>query len=96
MAGTSYPQHAYLYIIYTPNLGSEIAVSVREREQGRFRGSIEGAGGSTEGARESTEGALREHGEARWSMEGEGSSGSPYLGGAAKGSLNWLFRTRVL
>ncbi len=41
----------YIYIIYTPNLGLEIAVSVREREQGRFRGSIEGARGSIEGAR---------------------------------------------
>lgn len=34
-----------------------IAVSVREREQGRFRGSREG-GREQEGARESTEGAL--------------------------------------
>ena len=33
--------------MYTPNLGFEIAVSVREREQGRFRGSR----GSREGAR---------------------------------------------
>lgn len=32
-------------IIYTPNLGLRIAVSVREREQGRFRGSTEGAKG---------------------------------------------------
>ena len=38
---------AYIYIIYTPNLGFEIAVSGREREQGRFRGSIEGAREST-------------------------------------------------
>jgi len=37
----------YIYIIYTPNLGFPIAVPGREREQGRFRG-------STEGAREST------------------------------------------
>ena len=34
-----------------------VAISVREREQGRFRGSIEGAQESTEGARASTEGA---------------------------------------
>jgi len=40
----------YIYIIYTPNLGLEIAVPGREREQGRFRGSSEGARGSTEGA----------------------------------------------
>ena len=33
----------YISIIYTPNLGLGIAVSVREREQGRFRESIEGA-----------------------------------------------------
>ena len=44
------------YILYTPNLGFEIAVPGREKEQGRFRGSNEGAGGSTEGARGSTEG----------------------------------------
>ncbi len=31
----------YIYIIYTPNLGLGIAVLVREREQGRFRGSTE-------------------------------------------------------
>ena len=37
-------------IIYTPNLGLRIAVSVREREQGRFRGSSEGARGSSEGS----------------------------------------------
>ncbi len=59
----------YIYIIYTPNLGFEIAVSVREREQGRFRGSNEGARGRSKGApgehggaRGSIEGALREHG----------------------------------
>ncbi len=34
----------YTYIRYTPNLGLIIAASVREREQGRFRGSSEGAG----------------------------------------------------
>ena len=32
-----------IYIIYTPNLGYEITVPGREKEQGRFRGSIEGA-----------------------------------------------------
>ena len=47
----------YIQIIYTPNLGLRIAVPGREREQGRFRGSIEGARGSSEGARGSTEGA---------------------------------------
>ena len=36
----------YIGIIYTPNLGLKIAILVREREQGRFRGSIEGAGGA--------------------------------------------------
>ena len=34
----------YMYIIYTPNLALGIACFVREREQGRFRGSNEGAG----------------------------------------------------
>ena len=47
----------YIYIIYTPNLGLEIAVFVREKEQGRFRGSSEGARGSTGGAGGSTGGA---------------------------------------
>ena len=49
-----------LYIIYTPNLGFEIAVPGREREQGRFRGSSEGARGSTEGAQWEHWGAARE------------------------------------
>ena len=44
--------------IPTPNLGFEIVVPGREREQGRFRGSIEGARGSIERAEESIEGAL--------------------------------------
>jgi len=52
----------YIYYIYTPNLGLEITAFDREREQGRFRGRSEGAGGSSEGARGSTEGALKEHG----------------------------------
>jgi hypothetical protein len=43
----------YVYIIYTSSLGLGIAVSVRKREQGRFRESIEGVGGSSEGAGES-------------------------------------------
>jgi len=47
------------YIIYTPNLGLGITVFVREREQGRFRGSSGGARGSTEGARGSTMGQCR-------------------------------------
>ena len=34
-----------MYIIYTPNLGLWIAVSVREREQGRFRGKQGGSKG---------------------------------------------------
>ena len=33
----------YIYIIYALNLGFEIALPGREREQGRFRGSTEGA-----------------------------------------------------
>ena len=42
--------YIYIYIIYTPNLGLGIAVSVRKREQGRFRGSTEGAEREQEGA----------------------------------------------
>lgn len=46
---------------YNPNLGFEIAVFARERERGRFRGSIKEAGG-----------ALREHCEgARGSIMGQ-------------------------
>ncbi len=54
----------YIYIyIYTPSLGSEITLFDREREQGRFRGSSEGARGSIEGARGSIEGARGSTGE---------------------------------
>ena len=60
----------YIYIIYTPNLGLEIAVPGQEREQGRFRGSSEGAKGSNEGAGGSTEGAGGSNEGARGSIEG--------------------------
>ena len=49
-----------IYIIYTLNLGLEIAVLAQEREQGRFKGSSEGAGGSTGGGKGA---ATREQGE---------------------------------
>ena len=51
----------YIYIIYTPNLGSRIALSGRKREQGRFRGSTEGAKGRSEGAMSEQRGASSEH-----------------------------------
>ena len=54
--------YIYIYIIYTPKLGLEITVSVREREQGRFRGSTEGARGRSKGAPREHGGASREHG----------------------------------
>ena len=41
-----------IYIIYIPNLGLEIAVSVAKGEQDCFRGNSEGAKGSIEGALE--------------------------------------------
>ena len=66
----SYRINIYIYIIYTPNLGLEIAVPGREREQGRFRGSIEGARGSREGARGSREGARGSKGEHRGALWG--------------------------
>jgi len=69
------PLSIYIYIIYTPNLGLGIAVPGREREQGRFRASTEGARGSREGARGSIEGA-------RGSIIGQ-------CRGAAGGSLKW-------
>ncbi len=71
----------YIYTIYTPNLGLEIAVFVRERERGRFRGSNEGAGGSTKGARGSRE-------EARGSTMGQCKA-------AAEGTLKWLYQHRL-
>ena len=66
----------YIYILYTPNLGFLIAVSRREREQGRFRGSSEGAGGSDDGA----------------SMEQKGSTGRSKRekGGLAREEIFWL------
>jgi len=70
--------NVYIYIIYTPNLGLEITVSVREREQGRFRGSSEGAVGSNEGEGGSSEGALREQ---------RGSKKEHY--GAVQGRSRW-------
>lgn len=51
----------YIYITYIPNLGLEIAVSVRDREQGRFRGSNEGARVRSKGASGEHGGASREH-----------------------------------
>jgi len=58
----------YIYTVYTSNLGFEIAVPGREREQSRFTGSSkraekssERARKSIEGARESTEGAREKH-----------------------------------
>ena len=78
-----------IYIfIYTPNLGFGITVFDQKREQGRFRGSIEGAGGSSEGAGGSTEGAAREHERARGSTMGQ-------CKGAAGGSLKWLPPSRL-
>ena len=46
-----------MYIIYAPNLGSMIAVLGREREQGRFGGSSEGARGRSKRAQAS----VRDH-----------------------------------
>ena len=70
--------HIYIYIIYTSNLGSETALPGRGREQGRFRGSIEGARGSIKGA-------LSEHG----GVLGEQRGSRRQRRGAADGSLNW-------
>ena len=41
--------YTHIYLVSSPNLGFEITVSVREREQGRFRGSSKGAVESTLG-----------------------------------------------
>ena len=74
--------YIYIYYIYTPNLGSGIALPGREREQGRFRGSSEGARGSIKGA-------MREHGGAGGSTGehgGEGGRVSRQYKGAAAGA----------
>ncbi len=84
----------YIYIIYTPNLGFEIAVSVRRkragplwREQqgskGEQRASLEGAWESNEGARGSGEGAARE----------AVSSSSLYFGYDCLASMSYRFQT---
>jgi len=73
----------YIYIIYTPNLGLGITLPGREREQGRFRGSREGARGSSEGVRGSSKGV-------RGSSEGARGSTMGQCRGAADGSLKWL------
>ncbi len=61
--------------IYTPNLGLGIAVLGREREQGRFRGSSEGAAGEHRGAAREHEGAL-------WGIAG-GSRWEPEMASSA-------------
>ena len=69
--------YGYIYIIYTPNLGLGIAVFDREREQGRFKGSNEGAKGRSKGAvrehkgaQRGQERALREQGEHYRAVQG--------------------------
>ena len=37
--------YIYIFFIYTPNLGLQITLPGREREQGCFKGSTEGARG---------------------------------------------------
>ena len=55
--------HHIVYVLYYPlNLGLGIAFSVQEREQGRFRGSIDGAKGRSKRALREHGGALRKHG----------------------------------
>ena len=51
--------NVYINTISSPNLGFEIVIPGREREQGRFEGSIEGVG------KERHEGVGREHGGVR-------------------------------
>ena len=64
---------AYISIIYTLNLGWAIAVPGWEREQGRFRGSSEGAARKHGGASREHGGSKGEHGGALW-----GSAGAQY------------------
>ena len=60
----------YIFIIYTPNLGLRITAFVREREQGRFRGSSKEARGRSEGASKEHGGAPKEHGGAPGEQRG--------------------------
>ena len=69
-----------IYIIYTPNLGSEISLPGREREQGRFRGSIEGVGRCSGGVLREYGGVLRGYRGVLWGN----------AGGAADRSLKWI------
>ena len=84
----------YIYIIYTPNLGLEIACFVREKEQGRFGGSTEGArteqrgAASNKGAGRSIEGAKREQREQQGGIMGQ-------YRGAVGGSLKLLLPSRL-
>jgi len=65
--------YIYIYIIYTPNLGLGVALFDREKEQGSFRGSREGARGRTpQEHRGSNKGAAREQ-EAQQRSKGSGS-----------------------
>ena len=63
-------KYIYIYIIYTPNLGSRIPFPGREREQGRFRGSTEGAKRRSEGAMSEHGGALGEQRGSTWQCRG--------------------------
>ena len=72
----------YIFIIYTPNLGLRITAFVREREQGRFRGSSKEARGRSEGiskehggAPGEQRGAIKEYEAVLW-----GSAGAQQVG----------------
>lgn len=69
----------YIYYIHSELRIDDYHFELK-REQGRLRGSIEGA-------RECSKGALREHGGARREHRGEQK-------GAGHGSLNWQPRSR--
>ena len=94
--------YIYIYIIYTPNLGLEIACFVREKEQGRFRGSTEGARREQRGAARKQRGSRREQQGSRGSIEGakreQGEQRGGIMGqyrGAVGGSLKWLLPSRL-
>ena len=52
MASPGQKIHVYIYIIYTPNLGSSAFVLGPEREQGRFNQAREGAARERRGSKE--------------------------------------------
>ena len=80
--------YIYIYIIYTPNLGLEIAILGLEREQGRFKREHRGSKGAQRGSIEGAWGSIEGAGGSRREQEGAGgSTGEHYR--AVRGRSRW-------